>query len=185
MQTLQHCFMEAGIATGHDLGDITITFPPGEDEDDDTGSGYTGTENEDNPFPLGYGWPSAVPVTEASWDTSQQPAKYKTVFGDTFSGLAATYLNDPARWQEIWDVQSQEYRWSHNADDLATGEWLVMPDEARDAYLNWINQGKPTTTKPGELKPETYGQKVTRYAPYLIGGGLLAVAGTGLYFAMS
>lgn len=122
------------------------------------------------------GWPAAVTVRPGNWDMTTQPAKYQIAGGDTLAGLAATYLGDPARWKEIWDLQPQDFRWSHDPDKIYPGQWFLMPDEARDNLLNWIKQGKPTNTKPGELPPETLAQKGRRLAlPIAIGATVCAV----------
>jgi nucleoid-associated protein YgaU len=57
--------------------------------------------------------------------------------GDTLSGLAATYLSDPARWRDIARA--------NNLDDpfsLTTGQPLVIPTQTG---------GGPTT--PGRGQP--------------------------------
>ncbi len=129
------------------------------------------------------GWPAAVAVRPGNWDMTTEPALYKIAYGDTLSGLSTTYLGDPARFKEIWDMQPDSYRYSHTMDDIFPGEWLRMPDEARNNLLNWLKQGKPTNIKPGDLPPETLKQKGKRYAPYLLAGS--AAVGVGaLYLAM-
>lgn len=122
------------------------------------------------------GWPAPVPVRPERWIETPSGAlwQYRVALGDTYSGLAGTYLGSPSRWKEIWDVQPDTYRWTHSPDVLGVDEVINMPDEARDNLLNWIKQGKPGTIKPGDLPPETIGQKGRRLAPYI-----LAIGGAG------
>jgi hypothetical protein len=165
------------------LLDPALTTPPGEDdhttakEDLIAMIDYYGEEHTFNAPEAFSGWPAAVSVRPANWNLDPQPAQYTIAAGDTLAGLAATYLGDPARVMEIWMLQDQQYRWSHSADTIFPGEVFAMPDEARDNFINWIKQGKPTTTLPGKLPPETLAQKGKRLWPVaVVGVGAVGLA---------
>ena len=97
--------------------------------------------------PTPSGWPAAVAVVPTAWNTTATPALYTLQPGDSLSGLASTYLGAAARWREIWDMQPQQYRWTHSPDVVYAGEVFRMPDEARDNFLSWKRRG----AEPGEL----------------------------------
>lgn len=125
--------------------------------------------------PMGSGWPAAVPVRPSNWDLSTTPAAYMIAAGDTFAGLAATYLGAASRWQDIWDEQPQEYRWSRSADDIFPGEVIAMPEEARINFLK-LKRGQPIPgdqPAPGVLPGEP---KKKSKMPWLLAGGAAAAA---------
>jgi LysM repeat protein len=118
------------------------------------------------------GWPAAVPVVATAWDTSRTPARYTVQGGDTLSGLAATYLGDPARWRDIWNEQPQQYRWTHSPDVLAQGQVLNMPAEALANFLKWKRGGSDPGELPGDQPAPS---KLRKAAPWIVGGALAAV----------
>lgn len=164
-----------GIDTGAALG---AAHPDeGEDEFIDLLTPGTGTREEpgEGTGPFGPGTtPGAVPAREENWNFEIDPAEYTIAAGDTFVGLAATYLGSGARWKEIWN-------YGHNrklfpvADVITSTGPLQMPPEARDNMINWLNLGKPGTTLPGKTKPEKLTEKVGRLWPWLLGGAAVGV----------
>lgn len=115
------------------------------------------------------GWPSAPPHRAAAWDG----AEYMIHSGDTISGLAARYLGDPARWREIWSMQtgygsradgSRRYvdRNYHKIDPSSSnpgplpspGMYLVMPREAQlraEAFTEAGQSAPAAPSAPGNL----------------------------------
>lgn len=122
--------------------------------------------DEDGTAPIS-GWPSAPPHRPAAWDG----AEYMIHTGDTLSGLSARYLGDPARYLEIWRLQtgngssvdgSRAYvdRYYHKIDPSSKnpgpmpspGMFLVMPKEAqlRAEQFTAAGQGVPAApSAPG------------------------------------
>ena len=72
--------------------------------------------------------PGAVPVRREQWRLDR--GEYVVAPGDTFVGLAATYLGSGGRWPELYKAQSAAYREAHEPGDLGVGTVLVMPAEA-------------------------------------------------------
>jgi len=180
MSSRTQVFLDAGIDPGVELGTVELTTPPGEDDNDAALQAFLNEYGAAHQFeapPAFSGWPAAVPVRPGNWDVDFEPAKYKIALGDTLAGLAATYLGSPQRWKEIWDIQPDVFRWNNSPDKIYPGQWFNMPDEARDNMLNWIKQGKPAHTKPGELPPETIGQKAKRLGPAIAAVGAAGVLG--------
>lgn len=133
-----------------------------------TQTSSTGSSTQDGPpdvsaeipddeleLPPGFIAPGAVPVVVEAWDLDADPETYKIQLGDTLVGLAATYLGDGGRWREIWDFQTPELRSRNTPDAITTTRTLRMPKEAAANLRMWIDRGKPTQSKPGELKPNT------------------------------
>jgi hypothetical protein len=131
------------------------------------------------------GWPAAVTVRPDNWNMDLQPATYTIAAGDTLSGLAATYLGSPARVMEIWNLQPQQFRFTHSMDEIFPGDVFLMPDEARDNLKAWLALGQPTDKKPGALskadKSKAGISKYVKYWPYAAG----AAVGLGILYAMS
>ena len=82
--------------------------------------------------PAQSGWPAAVPARIENWNFELEPAEYMIHSGDTLAGLAYTYLGSPNRWNELWEMQPQSYRWNHSPNDLTPGQMWPMPAEAAD-----------------------------------------------------
>ena len=125
--------------------------------------------------------PGPVPVRPASWDLSAEPyATYTVASGDTFTGLAATYLLDGARWLEIWNVQPQAFRWGRSPDELWPGDVLAMPEEAKQNFLK-LKKGDP---HPGGDIPVLPGDEKgsKSKAPWII-AGMAALAGGAYYLS--
>jgi len=103
--------------------------------------------------PSGFGWPSAVPIRPSRWDLDT--SSYQVASGDTVSGLAATYLGDPARWSEIWSIQTGQRKAKSSADYLYPNEWLYMPPDALATLYAAVGLppdetgGTPATAPPG------------------------------------
>lgn len=74
---------------------------------------------------VGSGWPPARPFVKGAWRVTVDGPRYILQSGDTFAGLAWTYLGDPARWKEIASLNPQ-----HDASHWPAGALIVMPDEA-------------------------------------------------------
>jgi hypothetical protein len=76
----------------------------------------------------GDGYPAGVTPAREGW---LEDGRYKLQSGDTLSGLARTYLGDPARWREIWDLQPTATKLGKSPDKLPVGFVLVMPQGAQ------------------------------------------------------
>jgi hypothetical protein len=76
----------------------------------------------------GDGYPAGVTPAREGW---LEDGRYKLQSGDTLSGLARTYLGDPARWREIWDLQPTDVKLGKSPDKLPVGFVLVMPKQAQ------------------------------------------------------
>lgn len=125
--------------------------------------------------------PGAVGVRPELWDVDSTPARYEIGVGDTYVGLAKTYL-DPlgTRWKEIWLLNKDVHP---NPNVIVAGDVIRMPAEARDNFLAWMSQGEPSSS-PAQLSRErragaargwSTGQKVAA------GVAVLAVLGIGAY----
>lgn len=145
------------------------------------------------PSPAISGWPGAVPFRPGNWNF--ETCSYAPATGDTLSGMAATYLGNPNRWQEIWNMQPDQFRWTHTPDGICTAAqkarpggcqdfvpdktFLLMPAEACDRAKKMLND----TTVP--KAPSTIGQKAPipvpgedPNAPTVPGGTAAAAGGT-------
>lgn len=151
-----------------------------------TGSGWA-TSREDIPpedVPgADVGWPAAVPIRPDRWD--EDTRSYRIDWGDTLSGLAATYLGDHARWREIWNEQDTAWRMSRDPDELGVGEWIRMPLDAYATLLAATGRGgdippgaKPAQPPPGGYKPvgpqEKKKKAIWPWIAGIGGGGVLA-----------
>lgn len=149
------------------------------------------------------GWPSAPPHRPAAWDG----AEYMIHSGDTLSGLAARYLGDPARFLEIWRLQtgngssvdgSRQYvdRYYHKIDPSSKnpgplprpGMFLIMPKEAqlRAEQFTASGQGVPAApSAPGNRPGAGTTTTTTTKTAAKAGAGLAigAAAAAALYFA--
>ena len=126
--------------------------------------------------PFGVGTtPGEVPARPENWDLSADPATYTIAYGDTFVGLAKTYLGNGAAWPHIW-------KYGHNAqlfpdpDVITSAGPLQMPPDAADNMRLWLKKGKPHTP-PGKLQTKTSNGEGTtgdrkRVWPWLVGGAL-------------
>ena len=186
-------FEEVAMLSGIDAQLAQLSLPPPEGENPDFPTGGTGERvPEENPdFPTGgtgervpegtmlpTGWPAAVDVVPGAWNLSADPATYIIQAGDTLAGLAATYLGDPARWQQIWNMQPQSFRFSHSPDVIFSGQVFLMPQEAADNMRTFLAAGSPEGSTPGSLTPsqQTIG-KLKSAIPWVIGGVLVVGGG--------
>lgn len=166
------------LATGHDLGQLTLEeqvedMPDfwADDDEDWEGEDYLPDDyfpEDEEPWP----WegeeppppeiepekpkpgvtPGPVPIRPDHWDLEPYPddyGRYRLAWGDTLTGLAATYLGSGGRWKEIWDIQESSYRATHTPNKIYVDEWLNMPDEAVETLLEKTDKpikGKPSKT---------------------------------------
>jgi hypothetical protein len=108
------------------------------------------------------GWPAAVAVRPGNWNV--QARDYKLAWGDTLSGLAATYLGTPQRWSEIWAEQSDQFRLNNNPDKLHAGTWLRMPVGAVDTLYCAYGRNPPSGKACAGAPPGGY--KTTGTDPF-------------------
>lgn len=173
----------AALTHGIDIGALGDTHGDGEDEFIDLHTPGTGTKEEPGvgSGPFGPGTtPGAVPAREENWNFETDPAEYTIASGDTFVGLAATYLGDGGRWAELWNYGHNRSLFPDPDVIMSTGPLQMMP-EATSNMLNWLNKGKPGTL-PGKTKTETTAEKAGRLWPWLLGGaavGILVAAVAG------
>jgi hypothetical protein len=165
---------EAG-ATDSELAMISGTFSP-------EPSGSTAAIS---------GWPGAVPFRPDAWDFTR--GVYTLQQGDTFSGLASTYLQSPARYLEIW--QLQPYRYTKAIDPssvtpsrplVRAGEPVIMPLEATERAKSLVRAGAPTAPAIGGPVGGAVGAPWTAKKKMMVGAGVLAgvaVIGGGIYYA--
>jgi nucleoid-associated protein YgaU len=166
-----------GIALGQ-VGDEPFYLPlPWPFDPDDPGPP---PDDPDDPEPTPGVTPGPVPVRPANWDLSTEPyATYTVASGDTFTGLAATYLLDGARWTEIWNVQPQAFRWGRSPDVLWPGDVLNMPAEAKQ---NFLKLKKGQLPHPGGDVPVLPGdEKGSKSRMPWIAAGVAALAGGAYY----
>lgn len=125
---------------------------PGEALDMKTGACVSGG------LPAGFVRPGEVPVRPGNWELDHKPhALYTLAPGDTYTGLAATYLGNGSRWRELWDLN----RGLHPSPDVIyAGQRINMTDEAK-------NDLKKKTGQDG-----LFGIPYT----YLVGGAAVGVA---------
>lgn len=126
--------------------------------------------------------PGAVPVREANWDL--EACTYRIASGDTFVGLAATYLGDGGRWREIWEPNADQFP---DPDTIMHTGPLDMRGEACDRMKAFVKKGKPPGTKPGDLTPDEVNRANRSKVPFIIAGvvGVAAVAAIGIAVASS
>ena len=63
--------------------------------------------------------------------------QYQVASGDTLSALAALYLDNAQRWNDIWTLQAPERTVPGSPDQIFVDEWLEMPAEAGDKAKAW------------------------------------------------
>lgn len=151
----------------------TNCYGVGEGDDEDE------TTELDIPTP---GTPGAVPVRPENWDLDSEPyATYKIAAGDTFYGLAATYLGTGARWNEIYST-GRNRTIIPNPNDIRTQGPIDMPAEARDRMRAWLKGDRKG--KPGDLTDKQVVAANKSKAPYIAAAVLGAVALAGLGYAI-
>lgn len=126
------------------------------------------------------GTPGPVPVRAANWDLDR--STYVLEYGDTLSGLAATYLGNAARWSEIWAEQPGTFRLNRSPNKLNAGESLKMPpaavENARTLLKNPGSKVGPNG-KPQGPTGATLSEWPTWAKVGLGVGGLAALGGLG------
>ena len=139
--------------------------------------------------PSGFtGWPGAVPFRRDAWNFSE--SWYILQSGDTFSGLAATYLGHPSRYLEIW--QLQPYRYTKAIDPLSVkpdrplvqiGERVIMPAEALARAKELVTTGAPSAPAIGGVggSPKGAGAPWSTGTKIAIGVAALGALGVGAY----
>lgn len=79
---------------------------------------------------------------------SDAPSRYTVVEGDTLWDIAGTFLNDPWRWQEIWQTNS----FINNPDLIYPGDLLVLSEQDGRPVLKALRK---ETVK---LEPQIYSE---------------------------
>lgn len=127
------------------------------------------------PLPPDFVAPGPTELHPDRWDLDSSPCTYTVAYGDTYVGIAKSYL-DPSgqRWREVWEPNRATHP---NPDLIYPGDVIVMPKEACDNMRRWLNRGGPSNVNPADLKP-TAGDTVRKY------GAVAAVlaAAAGLYW---
>lgn len=175
-------FRQELLEQGIDLGQVE-EYDPETGTGGGTGTRYTEEELANMPeLPHGTGWPSAVPIRPANWNVPL--CTYKLAYGDTLSGLAATYLNSPQRWSEIWAEQSDVMRSTRSPDKLNAGEWIAMPQEALATMLASVERGSGggVGITNGTAQGGNGAAKKSNTTAIVVGVGALAALGL-LYLA--
>ena len=166
-----------------EAGPISGTFGP-EPYTFETLPGETPGETE-APFS---GWPGAVPFRRDAWNFSE--SWYILQSGDTFSGLASTYLGHPSRYLEIW--QLQPYRYTKAIDPssvkpdrplVQVGERVIMPAEALERARELVTTGAPSAPAIGGVggSPKGKGAPWSMETKVAIGVAALGALGVGAY----
>lgn len=118
--------------------------------------------------------PGSVPVVASAWNFETHPATYEAQQGDTFTGLAKTYLpSSPpgVRWKEIWNLNRDTHP---NPDRIGVGDVLNMPDDAATNAKSAIQKGDTSDAPEGE-KSGSLGRA-------MLIGAAIAVLGTGIAY---
>lgn len=136
----------------HDLGVVFLSEAGGSGADG--GSSQPGDQGAPAvpALPENFHSPGAVDTAEQAW-VSYNPPKYLLQWGDTFVGLAKTYLGNGARWREIFNLQPQSARFSKGTTGWIAGQDVInMPEEAARNMQAWLKAGKPAYVTPAEQK---------------------------------
>jgi hypothetical protein len=151
----------------------------------------TGAISAAGPAPAISGWPGAVPFRPDAWDFTH--GVYTLQQGDTFSGLASTYLQSPARYLEIWHLQPYRYTKAIDPSSVTpsrplvrAGEPVIMPPEATERAKSLVRSGAPTAPAIGGPVGGAVGAPWTAKKKMMVGAGVLAgvaVIGGGIYYA--
>lgn len=133
------------------------------------------------------GWPGNVAFRPDAWNFAE--GWYILQRDDTFSGLAGTYLESPARWHEIWALQP--YRYTKAPDPSSAtpsrplvqiGERVIMPAEATERAKELYRSGATRAPAIGGVggTPKGAGAPMSNGAVIL-----LAAIGVGLVGAVA
>ncbi len=80
--------------------------------------------------------PGAVPMRGANWDERRSPPTYRLANGDTFAGLAATYLGTSTRWLELYEFQDESFRSKRpDPSQVFVGDVINMPPDAHASFV--------------------------------------------------
>jgi hypothetical protein len=127
--------------------------------------------------------PGAADFRPENWD--EPTSNYQVAAGDTLSALAALYLDNAGRWDELWAYQRDERRVGGSPDQIYAGEWLVMPPEAL-ANAKIMMGGSGGTSGEGSGRGPTNGNgtpaQKSNTTAIVVGVGALAALGL-LYLA--
>lgn len=138
------------------LGDPTLT-PNEYDPYDNGGGGMIPAPPE---LPPGFLYPGAVQTAAKAWE-SFDPPKYRLQWGDTFIGLATTYLGNPNRWREIYDLQPASARATKGTRGWIAGQDVInMPKEAARNMQKWLNADAPANVTPAEVNKSGAGDSI-------------------------
>lgn len=161
--------------------DPNLVLPPGEgeDEDDPFPTGGTGERvPEDDELPPDFIAPGAVlPVADA-WDLEN--CTYTIQPGDTFVGLAKTYLGNGERWRELWNPNKGIIP---NPDSITTAGPIVMTEEACNNMRAYVKKGRPPGVLPGKIPPGEVAKLTESKTKYYVAGAVGVAALVGLYIA--
>lgn len=174
MTTETVCYRQAMLERGLDLGGLDATLAA------------TGTAG-------------AVPFRAERWNAYSSDGggyQYQIASGDTLAGLAALYLDDAARWPEIWNLQDSGRTANGSPNEIYADEWFEMPKEAGDNARAWNGgtlpgtaggQGIGPTPTPGPTPtngttPTAGMSKNTKTAIVV---GLAALAALGVVYAVT
>lgn len=128
--------------------------------------------------------PGAVQVRLENWDLAGEPfATYIIAPGDTFYGLAITYLGDGARAMEIYDTGNNHAIIGPDPNVIKTKGPIDMPEEARDRMKAFVSKGEPPGTTPGQIKPSEV-KAIKERPTKIVVGVVAAVALAGTAFVV-
>ncbi|HRC27579.1 MAG TPA: hypothetical protein PKX87_09140, partial [Alphaproteobacteria bacterium] len=157
-----------------------------DDDDDDVprnprpggGGGGLGGQGLSSGF---QGTPGAVPVRADNWDFPR--GEYVLEWGDTLSGLAATYLGGAGRWNEIWNAQPGTFRAKRNPSKLGAGERIKMPAEAVTNAKTLLGAPPGSQVAPNGQVVDPSGKLISSVPTWVkvagLGVGVVALGGAG------
>lgn len=158
--------------------DESLDKVPGFGPEDFGPGGFGSDDWPDDDWVIGT-TPGAVPVRVENWDIEAQPfATYTIASGDTFVGLAITYLGNGERWPEIWHTGGNQAKFP-NPDVITSSGPLDMPEEARERMKLFLSKGKTGT--PGDIKKSELQQAKSKTRFVVAGAvGLVALGTLGV-----
>lgn len=100
------------------------------------------------PFVLALFHQSLLAQSDQLLVRSDAPSRYTVVEGDTLWEIAGTFLNDPWRWQEIWQVNL----FINNPDLIYPGDLLVLSEQDGRSVLKALRR------ETVRLEPQIYSE---------------------------